>query len=114
MHVHNKDPFTGVKRTVIINVTQEQIDAWKSGELIQVAMPSLTPDEREFIKFGIYDDSLDSQLYYWQDDHITTEEDCYTAWDETGADPVGSFLTMEEAREALTHYSMQLKGNENE
>jgi len=41
-------------------VTQEQIDAWRGGVLIQRAMPELTPDEREFIMSGITKDEWDT------------------------------------------------------
>ena len=46
-------PLTKKERTIEIAVTTEQLQAWKSGVLIQEAMPNLTPDEREFIKTGI-------------------------------------------------------------
>jgi hypothetical protein len=36
-----------------IDVTNDQLAAWRDGASIQVAMPHLTPDEREFIKNGI-------------------------------------------------------------
>jgi hypothetical protein len=36
-----------------INVTQEQLDVWQGGQLIQKALPHLTPDEREFLMTGI-------------------------------------------------------------
>jgi hypothetical protein len=36
-----------------IDVTEEQLDEWKYGILIQRAMPHLTPGEREFIMTGI-------------------------------------------------------------
>jgi hypothetical protein len=36
-----------------LNVTQEQLTAWESGVNIQVAMPQLDADEREFIKTGV-------------------------------------------------------------
>lgn len=40
-------------RTKNIAVTEEQLEAWYNGELIQNAMPNVTPDEAEFIKTGI-------------------------------------------------------------
>ena len=49
-------PFTGVVNTKDIEVTQDQLDAWRYGELIQDAMPHLTAHEREFIKTGITED----------------------------------------------------------
>ena len=36
-----------------IDVTQEQLNEWENGKLIQEAMPDLSPDEREFIKTGV-------------------------------------------------------------
>jgi len=35
-----------------IDVTQEQLDRWNGGELINVAMPHLPPPEREFLMTG--------------------------------------------------------------
>ena len=51
--------ISGVERTMDIPVTQEQLDSWNQGMLIQEAMPNLTPDEREFIKTGITNDEWD-------------------------------------------------------
>jgi hypothetical protein len=39
---------TGITRTLELPVTQpQQLDAWQSGTYIQVAMPELSPDQRE-------------------------------------------------------------------
>lgn len=35
-----------------INVTQKQLDEWRSGALIQNVMPHLSPADREFIMTG--------------------------------------------------------------
>lgn len=56
MLVTRKSPFTGKEHTLEIPVTQSQLDKWQSGELIQVAMPDLTPSQREFVKTGITED----------------------------------------------------------
>ena len=45
--------MSGVKRTLDIDVTAEQLSEWQNGALIQDAMPHLSVDEREFIKTGI-------------------------------------------------------------
>ena len=45
--------FTGKMHTMDIPVTVDQLEAWEDGELIQNAMPSLTPDQREFIMTGV-------------------------------------------------------------
>ena len=53
MLIIRQSPFSGITNEQEIDVTQAQIEAWKGGVLIQIAMPTLTPDEREFIKTGI-------------------------------------------------------------
>jgi len=53
MNITRISPFTGKTHTLDIAVTSEQIARWQGGELIQNAMPNLTPDEREFIKTGV-------------------------------------------------------------
>ena len=53
MKITRVSTMSGVERTLEINVTEGQLARWKAGELIQVAMPQLTDDEREFIMTGI-------------------------------------------------------------
>jgi len=53
MKIERTSAMSGVTRTLDLPVTQEQLDAWKGGELIQNAMPHLSADEREFIMTGI-------------------------------------------------------------
>ena len=45
--------MSGIERTKEINVTHAQLLAWENGTVIQIAMPNLTPDEREFLMTGI-------------------------------------------------------------
>ena len=40
----------------IINVTQEQLDKWKSGSLIQIVMPELSAGDRELLISQTCDD----------------------------------------------------------
>lgn len=56
MIVERRSVLTGKLRRREIPVTQEQIDRWQEGELIQFAMPHLSPSERDFVKLGITDD----------------------------------------------------------
>lgn len=56
MKITRTSNYSGIKRTLDLPVTQEQIDAWEAGALIQNAMPSLSPDDREFLKTGITPD----------------------------------------------------------
>jgi len=53
MEITKKSAFTGKTQTMDIDVTQEQLDAWQDGELIQNAMPNVSAEEREFIKTGV-------------------------------------------------------------
>lgn len=55
--------FTGVERSKEIDVTQEQLERWQSGEdLIQNIMPNLSPDDREFIMTGITPEEWDDSF----------------------------------------------------
>jgi len=58
MLVYAKSIITGVERSKDIDVTFEQLDAWHDGQLIQNAMPNVSPVDRDFIK-GIFDDELE-------------------------------------------------------
>lgn len=53
MEITMTSAVSGKTRTLDLPVTQEQIDAWKAGEYIQVAMSNLTADQREFMMTGI-------------------------------------------------------------
>ncbi len=59
MKITRVSPFSNKKATLEIDVTARQIASWEKGELIQDAMPNLTPDEREFIKTGVTPDEWD-------------------------------------------------------
>ena len=59
MKITRVSPFSNKKTTLEIDVTARQIASWEKGELIQDAMPNLTPDEREFIKTGVAPDEWD-------------------------------------------------------
>lgn len=53
MIVTRKNIFTGVERSLDLDVTQEGLNRWKNGELIQNVFPHLSVDEREFLMTGI-------------------------------------------------------------
>ncbi|MDB4301982.1 hypothetical protein N9924_00295 [bacterium] len=59
MKITRVSPFSNKKTTLELDVTARQIASWEKGELIQDAMPNLTPAEREFIKMGITPDEWD-------------------------------------------------------
>jgi hypothetical protein len=53
MIVTRKNIFTGVERSLDLDVTQEGLNRWNNGELIQNVFPHLSVDEREFLMTGI-------------------------------------------------------------
>jgi 7,8-dihydro-6-hydroxymethylpterin-pyrophosphokinase len=62
MLIERASPFTGELRTLDLDVTQEQMQAWQSGTVIQRAMPHLSADEREFILTGILPEEWDEMF----------------------------------------------------
>ena len=48
-----KNPFTGAIIEREIDVTAAAVAAWEDGELIQNAMPDVSPSDRDFILMGI-------------------------------------------------------------
>ena len=56
MQITRLSMWTGVERTLDIDVTKEQLDDYyENGMLLQVAFPTLSPSDREFIKTGMTD-----------------------------------------------------------
>ena len=45
--------LTGETHSMVMDITREQVRAYKAGDLIKDAFPNLTADEREFFKTGI-------------------------------------------------------------
>ena len=54
--------FSGNMHSWDLPVTEEQIERWQRGILIQNAMPHLTADEREFIMTGTTPDEWDAMF----------------------------------------------------
>jgi len=62
MQITRKSLLSGITRTLGIPVTEEQMQAWQDGALIQRAMPNLSDDQREFILTGITADEWDDVM----------------------------------------------------
>lgn len=61
MLITRKSMLTGIERTFDIPCTQEQLDAWNTGQdLIQRIMPDLTENQREFIMTGCTPEEWDA------------------------------------------------------
>lgn len=52
MLVTRRSIFSGITRSIELPITDEQYSNWQKGQLIQLAMPNLTEDQREFILSG--------------------------------------------------------------
>ncbi len=76
MKITRTSQATGIERTMEIKVTQEQLNAWEDGTLIQDAMPELNEDEREFLISGmtpqewehIFERNQEEEYCYAEDD----------------------------------------------
>jgi len=53
MKIQRTSLLSGITRTLDLDVTIEQIDAWHNGAVAQEAFPNLSPADREFIMTGI-------------------------------------------------------------
>jgi hypothetical protein len=54
--------LSGVTRSRDIDVTEEEYDRWRSGVLIQRAMPHLSDVDREFIMTGITEEEWGAEM----------------------------------------------------
>lgn len=52
MLITRKSMFSGKEHTLEVPCTEEQLEAWRNGQLIQVAMPNVPADLREFLMTG--------------------------------------------------------------
>ncbi len=59
MQITRTSGFSGITRTLDLNVTDEQIAAWKGGELVQHAFAHLSAGEREFLVTGVTEKEWD-------------------------------------------------------
>ena len=53
MLITRKSLISGNINSMSLPITEEQYNAWEQGTLVQVAMPHLSPDEREVVMTGI-------------------------------------------------------------
>lgn len=67
MKVTRTSMFSGITRTLDLDITEEQILQFQNGALIQNAFPNLTDSEREFILTGATDEEWD-QAFPDEDD----------------------------------------------
>ena len=64
MKIKRKSLLTGAERVREMNITQDQLNAWAAGALIQNVFPHLSDEDREFIKTGVTGEEWDE---YWEE-----------------------------------------------
>lgn len=62
MKVSRKSPLTGKVTEMDLDITQEQIDHYNRGTLLQNAFPNLSASEREFWKTGYTQEDWDKMF----------------------------------------------------
>ena len=82
MQITRTSMISGNTNTMELNVTQEQLTAWESGVHIQVAMPQLNAEEREFIKTGMTPTEWEELFGEEEDD----EDDGQPSWEQEWED----------------------------
>ena len=60
MKITRTSMVSGETRTLDLPVTEEQLNKYASGALLQDAFPQLSPGDREFIKTGITNEEWES------------------------------------------------------
>jgi len=53
MEITRTSMYSGITRSRLLDITEEQLAAYDNGALIQNAFPNLTDEEREFFMTGI-------------------------------------------------------------
>jgi hypothetical protein len=63
MKITKTSTLSGSTNTMELDITEEQMFNWKhKGMLIQLAMPNLSPDEREFLISGTTPEDWDKMF----------------------------------------------------
>jgi len=83
MKITRTSMISGNTNTMELNVTQEQLTAWESGVHIQVAMPQLNAEEREFVKTGMTPTEWEELFGEEEDDY---EDDGQPSWEQEWED----------------------------
>ena len=85
MQITRTSMISGNTNTMELNVTQEQLTAWESGVHIQVAMPQLNAEEREFVKTGMTPTEWE-ELFGEEEDEDDYEDEGQPSWEQEWED----------------------------
>ena len=85
MQITRTSMISGNTNTMELNVTQEQLTAWESGVNIQVAMPQLNAEEREFVKTGMTPTEWE-ELFGEEEDETDNYDEGQPSWEQEWED----------------------------
>ena len=85
MQITRTSMISGNTNTMELNVTQEQLTAWESGVHIQVAMPQLNAEEREFVKTGMTPTEW-NELFGEEEDEEDNYDEGQPSWEQEWED----------------------------
>ena len=85
MQITRTSIFSGNTNTMELNVTQEQLTAWENGVHIQVAMPQLNAEEREFVKTGMTPTEW-NELFGEEEDEEDNYDEGQPSWEQEWED----------------------------
>lgn len=79
MKITRTSMLTGRTRTFDLDITEEQIDRYNRGALIQDAFPNLSDDEREFMMTGSTAEEWDDAFGHnpWHNTILEEEDEDY-------------------------------------
>lgn len=70
-YITRTSQFSGITRTLVLRLSQEQLDNYQKGMLPYLAFPQLTPLQRMFVDKGLTEDEWDKITEEW--DKMTEE-----------------------------------------
>ena len=85
MQITRTSMISGNTNTMELNVTQAQLTAWESGVNIQVAMPQLNAEEREFVKTGMTPTEW-NELFGEEEDEEDNYDEGQPSWEQEWED----------------------------
>ena len=62
VEVTKKSTLTGIEHTRMINATENEINRWRKGALIQNALPHLSDEDRDFLMTGVTPEEWDAHF----------------------------------------------------
>ena len=69
MKIYRSSPITGRVNVMDIDISASQYRDWEQGTLIQIAMPNISADEREFIISGSTRQDWETMSSFCREDH---------------------------------------------